>query len=351
VRAALIGFPRGGKTTMFQILTENREAPARRSDDAVGMARVKDTRLDRLDQHFHPKKTTPVAHEIVDPASPFPRAGTREEVGEKDPYPALRAADLLILVLRAFDEPSVPHPAGSVDPERDRAQAEEELVLSDLVLVDTRLERIQKMERIGKKSENPVELPLLRKLHAALEGGQAIRSLELSKDEEKVLRGYGFLSHKPLLAVYNHGEGEVPALPARGPGFAAVALPARAEWEVLGLPEAERAAFRAELGIESGGGERVMRAAEDLLGLLTFFTAGTPEVRAWQVTTGSSIVEAAGKIHSDLARGFIRAEIVPWERLLEAGTWAQAREKGWMRTEGREYRVQEGDSLLVLFKV
>ena len=351
MRAALIGFPRSGKTTMFQVLTENPQAPARRQEDAVGMARVRDPRLDRLDQHFHPKKTTPVSHEIVDPASPFPRVGSREETGDKDPYPALRAADLLVLVLRAFDDPSVPHPSGSVDPERDRSQIEEELVLSDLVLVDTRLERIEKMERIGKKGENPVERPLLVKLHAALEAGKPIRSLELSREEEKTLRGFGFLSHKPILAVYNHGEGEAPALPQATGGFAAVALPARAEWEVLGLPEEERSSFRAELGIEPGGGERVMRAAEELVGLLTFFTAGAPEVKAWQVPTGSSIVEAAGKIHSDLARGFIRAEVVPWERLLEAGTWAQAREKGWMRTEGREYRVQEGDSLLVLFKV
>jgi ribosome-binding ATPase YchF (GTP1/OBG family) len=336
---------------MFQVLTENPQAPARRTDDAVGVARVRDPRLDRLHHLFHPKKTTPVAHEIVDPAAAFPRVGSREEAGEKDPYPALRAADLLVLVLRAFDDPSVPHPAGSVDPERDRAQIEEELVLSDLVLVDTRLERIEKLERIGKKSENPLERPLLSKLHQALEEGKPIRSLELSREEEKTLRGFGFLSHKPVLAVYNHGEGAAPARPPASAGFAAVALPARPEWEVLGLPEEERSAFRAELGLEAGGGERVLRAAEELSGLLTFFTAGPPEVKAWQVPAGSSVVEAAGKIHSDLARGFIRAEVVPWERLLEAGTWSQAREKGWMRTEGREYRVREGDSLLVLFKV
>jgi ribosome-binding ATPase YchF (GTP1/OBG family) len=351
VRAALIGFRQSGKTTMFQVLTENPEALARRQEDAVGMARVRDPRLDKLDQLFHPKKTTPVAHEIVDPQSPFPRVSGREEAGDKDPYPALRAADLLVLVLRAFDDPSVPPHAGSVDPERDRAQIEEELVLSDLVLVDTRLERVEKLEKIGRKSENPLERPLLQELHQALEAGKPIRSLELSREEEKTLRGFGFLSHKPVLAVYNHGEGAAPVLPPAANGFAAVALPARAEWEVLGLPQEERSAFRAELGIEAGGGERVMRAAEELVGLLTFFTAGPPEVKAWQVPVGSSVVDAAGKIHSDLARGFIRAEVVPWERLLEAGTWSQAREKGFMRTEGREYRVQEGDSLLVLFKV
>src|SRR5262249_11338075 len=211
VRAALIGFPQSGKTTTFQVLTENPQAVARRQEDAVGMARVRDPRLDRLHQLFQPKKTTPVAHEIVDPASAFPRVGTREELGDKDPYPALRAADLLVLVLRAFDDPSVPHPSGSVDPERDRAQIEEELVLSDLVLVDTRLERIVKLEKIGKKSENPIERPLLQKLHEALEAGKPIRLLELSREEEKALRGFGFLSHKPVLAVYNHGEGAPPA--------------------------------------------------------------------------------------------------------------------------------------------
>ena len=351
MRAALIGFPQSGKSTLFQVLTSHAAAPGRRPEDAVGVARLRDPRLDQLTDLFHPKKTTPVAHEIVDPAAPFPQVGAREEIGDRDPYPALRSADLLVAVLRAFADPSVPHPSGSVDAERDRASLEEELVLADLVLVDTRLERVRKLEKIGKKPENPNERALLEKLHEALGAGTAIRSLDLSRDEEKALRGFGFLSAKPLLAVYNHDEGSAPALPAPGRGTAAVALPARAEGEVQGLPEEERAAFRAELGIEAGGGERVLVAAQDLVGLLTFYTAGAPEVKAWQVATGSSVVEAAGKIHSDLAKGFIRAEVVPWERLLEAGSWAGAKERGWMRTEGREYRVQEGDSLLVLFKV
>jgi ribosome-binding ATPase YchF (GTP1/OBG family) len=237
-----------------------------------------------------------------------------------------------------------------VDPARDLARVEEELVLSDHVLVETRLERIDKLERVGKKPESANEKVLLTRLRGVLEEGEAIRSAGLSLEEEKSIRGYGFLSHKPLLAVWNAGEGESVTLPADRTGFTSVSIHGRTELDLLPLPEDERAAFRSELGVAEPGVEAFLRAAHRLLGLLTFFTAGPPEVKAWQVPLGSNAVDAAGKIHSDIARGFIRCEVVTAEDLLETRAWGQAREKGRMRTEGREYRVQDGDCLHVLFK-
>jgi GTP-binding protein YchF len=353
VRAALVGFPACGKTTLFQILTATEAPAAHRHEDQLGIARVADARLDRLSDLVKPKKTTPVAHEIVDPAAPFPDVGPAEARGDKDAYTVLRSADLLIAVVRAFADPAVAHPSGSVDAERDRTRIEEELVLADLVLVDTRLERIEKLEKVGKKTELPGERIRLQHLHQALDRGEAIRTLELSRDEAKAIRGYGFLSHKPLLMVYNVGEGEGSgaALPAARPGFAAVALAARAELEVSRLPADERVAFREALGLAAPAFDTVIAAAERLLGLVTFFTAGPPEARAWQVGPGASLVDAAGKIHTDLARGFIRAEVISWDKLLEAGSLAHARDRGWLRTEGRDSPVAEGDVLHVLFKV
>ncbi len=353
MRAALIGLPESGKTTLFQILTATELTAAHRHEDQLGVVRVPDPRLERLSTLVKPKKTTPIAHEIVDPAAPFPETGPREGRAEKDPYTTLRTADLLVAVVRAFADPSVPHAAGSVDAERDRRRIEEELVLADLVLVDTRLERIEKLEKVGKKSELPGERTLLQHLHRALDQGRAIRTAELSRDEAKAIRGYGFLSHKPLLVVVNAGEGEVAgaSLPSPGPGFAAVAMAGRAELEVSRLPAAERPAFREALGLGEPAFDAVVGAAERLLGLVTFFTVGPPEVRAWQVGPSTPMVEAAGKIHTDLARGFIRAEVIPWDRFLEAGSLGHARERGWVRTEGREAVVAEGDVLHVLFKV
>lgn len=356
MRIALVGLPESGKTTLFRLLTAAGPGSLRPHEDRLGVTRVSDERLDRLSVLFTPKKTTPIAHEVIDPAAPFPDAGSREakeSKADRDADTGLRSADLLLVVLRTFSDPAVPHPAGSIDPERDRARIEEEMVLSDLVLVDARLERIGKLEKVGKKSEAPGEKALLHRLHAHLESGQAIRELELGREEAKAVKGFGFLSRKPLLLVYNTGDAELPAgmLPAPAPGRASIWIAARSEAEISELPAEEREDFRSALGLGEPGLARLILAAQEVLGLVTFFTAGPPEVRAWQVPAGSNAVEAAGKIHTDLARGFIRCEAVPWDRLLEAGSWAGARERGWMRTEGREYAVREGDVLHVLFKV
>jgi ribosome-binding ATPase len=353
VRVALVGLPASGKSTLFQLLTGTELSAAHRHEDQLGVVRVPDDRLTRLSALFQAKKTTPLAHEVVDPAFAFPDPGGPESRAGQDPYTVLRAADVLVAVLRAFDDPAVPHPAGSVDPGRDRERLEQELALADLVLVDTRLERIAKLEKVGKKAELPGEKARLGRLHAALDEGRPLRTLELSRDEEKAIRGYGFLSHKPLLAVHNCAAGAegAAALPPAAHGFAALALALRDELEVARLPAEERPAFREALGLGEPAFAAAVAALHRLLGLVTFFTAGPPEARAWQVGPGEDVVEAAGKIHTDLARGFIRAEVLGWERLLEAGSWGHARERGWMRTEGRGYAVAEGDVLHVLFKV
>ena len=347
MKLGLIGLPQSGKTTLFEILTSQPPASGR-PENRIGTARILDGRLDRLVELYHPKKITAATLEVVDPATPFPPLSPRAKGGEADPYAPLRLADALALVIRAFENDAVPHPFTTIDPARDLAKAEEELILLDQVAVESRLEKIGKMEKVGRKSETGAERPVLQGLLEWLESGRPLRSMSWSDEDERALRTYTFLSRLPLVVVFNVGEGTPAVLPGPPPGAVAVTLPARAECEVIRLPEAERAGFRELFQIPESGLETLLRAAQQALDLLSFFTAGPPEVRAWHLRRGSSAVDAAGKIHTDLARGFVRAEVMPYEQLLEAGSWSGGRERGWLRTEGREYVVQDGDVLVIL---
>jgi GTP-binding protein YchF len=348
VKLGLIGLPQSGKTTLFEILTAQAPPAGGRPENRMGTARILDGRLDKLVEMYRPKKVTPATLEVVDPATPFPPLAPRGKGGDADPYGPLRLADALALVIRAFENDTVPHPFTTVDPARDLAKAEEELVLLDHVAVESRLERIEKMEKVGRKAETGAERPVLERLREWLDSGKPLRSMAWSDEEERTLRGYSFLSRLPLVVVYNVGESTPAELPAPPPGAVAVSLPARAECEVVRLPEEERAGFRELFQIPESGLETLLRAAQKALDLLSFFTAGPPEVRAWHLRRGGSAVDAAGKIHTDLARGFVRAEVMPYEQLLEAGSWSGGRERGWLRTEGRDYVVQDGDVLVIL---
>jgi GTP-binding protein YchF len=349
VKLGLIGLPQSGKTTLFQILTESPAPVSGKLENRLGIARIPDDRLAKLSQVVGAKKTTEAHFDIVDPARAFPAPGPRQRKGEPDPNEALSNADALVLVVRVFTNDTVPHPDGSVDAERDRLHVADELVLSDLVVVEARLEKIEKLEKVGKRADSPQEKPLLGRLKEALEGGTPLRELDLSPEEDKTIRGYSLLSRLPLIIVYNIGEGSEISLPDAGPKTVSIQLPARAELEVSRLPVEERPAFRELFSIPEAGLTKLLHSATDALDLLTFFTAGPPEARAWHLRRGGTAVEAAGKVHTDIARGFIRAEVVSCEHLLEAGSWVAAREKGWYRTEGRDHEVQEGDVLHILF--
>jgi GTP-binding protein YchF len=341
-RVGLLGLPQSGKSTVFEILLlgAGAAAPASHGRESIGVVRVPDPRLDRLSQLFSPKKTVYAQIQFVDTVATV-AGSTRSAAKGQDLFSAVRNNDALALVLRDFDDAS--------DPGRDLRTLEAELILNDLALVEGRLERIEKELRVGKR-QNEREHGLLARCKTLLESEQPLREQSFDADQDKQLRGFQMLTLKPLLVIVNQGDTPRPGLPAQtGVGREVVTLRALLEREVLTLPPAERDGFRAELGIGEDGLSVVIRGCYHLLGLQSFFTVGEDECRAWTVRRGAKAVEAAGEIHSDLAKGFIRAEVVPWDKLLEAGSEAKARERAWQRLEGRDYEVQDGDCINVRF--
>ncbi|MEO7663577.1 MAG: redox-regulated ATPase YchF [Candidatus Limnocylindrales bacterium] len=365
MQIAIVGLAGSGKTTVFNTLTRGHAETGGFGGLTlnVGVVKVPDDRLDRLAAIFRPKKIVQADVTYVDlpapPASSDGRVGTEELPAEH--LARLRDSDALLHVVRAFEDPSVPHPAGSVDAARDLENLDLEFILADLAMVDRRVERLATSGRHGTPAEresNEREEVVLRKLKAALEAGTPIRDVGLDADETKAIRGFRFLTEKPVLILLNIGEREIAGSPALVAGIRGAylhehalveALSAKIEMELGELEPDEAAVFMEELGIAESGLGRVIALSYQLLGLISFLTAGPDEVRAWPIVDGSSAVEAAGAIHTDLAKGFIRAETVAYEDLLTLGSIAEARKAGRLRSEGRTYRVRDGDVLEILF--
>jgi ribosome-binding ATPase len=365
MQTAIVGLAGAGKTTVFNTLTRGHAETGGFGGLQlnVGVVKVPDERLDRLAEVFKPKKIVHADVTYVDlpapPASSEGRVGTEELPPEH--LARLREADALVHVVRAFEDPSFPHPAGSVDPQRDIEQLDLEFVLADLALVDRRLERLSTSGRHGTAAEreaNEREEVILRRLKGSLEAGHPIRDAGLDADDEKAMRGFRFLTQKPALILLNVGEADLPGAPqlvasiaARYPHQHALvdALSAKIEMELGELEPDEAAAFMEELGLRESSLDRVIARSYELLGLISFLTAGPDEVRAWPVRDGSTAVDAAGTIHTDLARGFIRAETVAYDDLVTLGSTAEARKAGRLRSEGKTYRVRDGDVLEILF--
>ena len=359
LRAGLIGLASAGKSTLFRLLTRSPDAGSRASDHddaSVGLARVADPRLDRLTELFSPRKHTPATVTFVDMASRRgAAAGTLVDV---TPY---RTADALLHVIRAFRNDTVPHPAESIDPGRDAGAMEDELILADLGVAERRIERIERDRRKGAWKGDAVELDVLRRCADALEGGTPLRALELDPADARRLRGFQFLSAKPLLLVLNVDEADVAGSTeeavrsagldefVQGPSVRALTVCARIELEIAELEPEDAAVFLADLGLRETGLDRVIRAAYDLLGYVSFFTVGEDECRAWSIPAGTVAQEAAGEIHSDLARGFIRAEVVTCENLVARGSLTACRKHAEVRLEGKEYAVRDGDVINVRF--
>ena len=353
LRAGLIGFPSSGKTSLFQLLTSIKDATPRggKADANVGVARVPDDRLDEMTALFNPRKRVPATVEFADIAGAGGAKAGAQALLDVAPF---RNADALLHVVRMFRDPSVPHPAGSVDAARDVRAMEDEVILADLGVVERRLERL---EREIKKTNTPElrkEQEILQRCREALEAGRPLRALELAADDAKRLRGFQFLSAKPLLIVLNLDEADLAnaqdAVKLAGiedflTGAATRAVPicAKIELEIAELDDADRAAFMADLGLHESGLDRVIRASYDLLGYISFFTVGEDECRAWSIPRDTPAVLAAGEIHSDISRGFIRAEVVRYEHLLARRTLAACRDHGELRLEGKEYIVLDGD--------
>ena len=355
LRAALIGFGSSGKSTLFQLMTSVKEtgrAAHGKGEATVGISKVPDARLDRLAAMYNPRKTTPATVEFTDLAMPAGTGGAQALVD----VVAYKNADALVHVLRAFQDPSVPHPTGSVDPARDAQAMEDELILADLGVVERRLERLEKDLKKNRTADLERERDVLLQCKIALEEGRPLRALELKGDDLKRLRGYQFLSAKPLLIVINLDESQLgdgaieraaaatglsPFLSRAATG--AVAVCGKIELEIGQLDAADASAFLADLGLTESGLNRVIRASYDLLGYISFLTAGEDECRAWSIPRGTPAQLAAGEIHSDIQRGFIRAEVVRYDHLMARGSMAACKDHGEVRLEGKEYIVQDGD--------
>jgi GTP-binding protein YchF len=365
MQIAIVGLAGSGKTTVFNTLTRGHAETGGYGGVTmnVGVVKVPDSRLDTLAEIFTPKKIVHADVTYVDlpapPASSEGRVGTEELPA--DHLARLRDSDALLHVVRAFEDPAHPHPAGSVDPVRDLEQLDLEFTLADLAMTERRLERLKGSGRHGTQAEREAaerEEVVLRRIHDGLEAGTPIRDLGLDPDESKAIRGFRFLTEKPVLVLLNVGEGELAEAPALVDRIGASyehehamveALSARIEMELGELEPDEAAVFMGELGITESGLDRVIALSYRLLGLISFLTAGPDEVRAWPVPDGSTAVDAAGAIHSDLARGFIRAETVSYEDLVALGSMAKARRAGRLRSEGKTYRVRDGDVVEILF--
>jgi GTP-binding protein YchF len=363
LRTALIGYPSVGKTTLFHLMTgtpDSGRAAHGKLEATLGVARVPDPRLDVLTAMYNPRKRVPATVEFADiPGRP---SGSGSDALLD--VTAYRAADALVHVVRAFSDPAIAHAAGSIDPRRDVRSMEDELILADLAVVEKRLDRLTKDLKKMRSAELEREHEILVACKARLEDGAPLRDLQLPDDDRKRLRGFQFLSAKPLLIVLNLDEADLSAGAAgleqavathdlgsvvSGPNARVVAVCAKIELEIAQLDAADAAAFLTDLGLKESGLDRVIRASYELLGYLSFFTVGEDECRAWSIPRHTPAQAAAGEIHTDLSRGFIRAEVVAYDRLIARGSMASCKEHGEFRLEGKEYIVLDGDIINVRF--
>jgi len=348
MKIGIVGFPRSGKTTVFNALTGLDAAVGFGGDPTrpnLGTIKVPDARIDRLTEIFQPKKTTFGEVVFVD----YPGRAEATHAIDRTTIAQMRDADALVQVVRSFDDASSDRAA---NPSGDIEGFAAELILADLEIVEKRLERLRKEK--GKEKETA----LLERCRESLEGERPLRQLELSPLEERELAGFGFLSRLPLMVLVNVDEARAgaslePAIESLLARSATVGLSmsARVEMEISALDAADRGAFLADLGLEAPARDRFVRAAYGLLNLISFLTSGEDEVRAWPIERGTSAVRAAGKIHSDIERGFIRAEVVAYDDFIALGSDAKCRDAGKLRLEGKEYQVRDGDIIHFRFNV
>lgn len=352
MKTAIIGLPMVGKTSLFTILTGVAQETRIGSTAArAGVTKVPDPRLEELAKIFEPPKITYATVEYLDVP-----AISKETLRDPGYVASLRVVDAFAHVLRVFEDPSVPHEHGAIDPLRDFEDVEMELILSDLVVVEKRLERVEKDRKKLRSPELDKEFELLTRCKELLEANTPLRNLAIDASEEKLIRGFMFLSQKPMLCVLNLGEEDAARLHEREAEFSALASRPRTgvtavcgkiEAELSQLPPEDAAEYLQSYGLKESGLQRLISATYRLLGLMSFLTAGETEVRAWTIPIDSTAVKAAGAIHSDFEKKFIRAEVVNWKNLIDLGGYPGVREKGLLRLEGKEYIVKDGDVMVI----
>jgi hypothetical protein len=355
MKFTIFGYPKTGKTTFFNLLTgstiEVKKFEHGEEEPHIRICSVPDNRLEEISKLFPDKKKIYASIEVIDLAGL-----SWGEVKNSTYLGQLRIADGLTHVVRAFEDPEILHPKGNIDPQRDITNMEEELILSDLMVVETRLEKIEQDLKRRKGPEEEKEKEILNKIMTKLNEGNAIREIELTSEEEKVIRGFTFLTQKPLIHLINLDEKQINFLetpekfyPQSKKGVKCLCFCGKIESEISELEKEEKELFLKEYGLKEFSTVKFLKTSYELLNIITFFTIGKEEIKAWPIPKNTTAYEASGIIHSDIQKGFIKAEVIPWDKLISEGSLKDAKEKGLIRLEGKDYIVKDGDVIYFRF--